>query len=517
MSPTRYTPEIPIGVDVKEDFAEYHASHHVKDGVLISERDLVVKALEVPTAEFDAYKKFTKVVNDDYGAFIALSSRNSPVTAQLRTLLGLPFSENPEAVQAFNQAGVAFRTRDLQDGIASLKRAVELDPKFTRAWLALGQAYAGSGQVEEAVQSYRKALKADPQQPVIYDALGALLARYKPEEAVAVWQELVKTDPKNGAALAALGSSLYRSKRYKEAAAALQSALELTPDNGNLQEQLGSAYLRTGDEEKAMKAFGEAVSLDDTARTLNDVAYNLADANKDLPEALQYAEKAVLEEEQASQDVDADYLEIEDIAHANRLAAYWDTLGWVHFRMGDFEQAEKYLNSAWTLSEDGTSADHLGQVYERQNKKQAAIRLYRIALYCYPAQGMRESSEMRETEARLKRLTPDSGTFSEISEDVNRTRTVKLGHSIAGSATAEFFLIFERDAQTGFTKVQSIKFISGSDELRAADKILSSAKFDVIFPDDGPTRLVRRGILSCYKSVGCSFTFVNPRDVHSLN
>ena len=519
--PKGYKPDIPIGVDVKEDFAEYHASHRFKDGVLISERQLIVKAREVPIAGYDAYKKFTKIVSDDYGMYIALSSGNSPVVASLNPLWTLPPSQNADALQAYNQAVGAFQRSDVQGAIGFLKHAVELDPKFALAWVTLAQAYAAAGQSQEAHRSYQSALKAEPGQPLLYQGLEFLLGTYKPVEAISVWQDVVKTNPKEARAWAGLGSSLYRAQRYKEAAAALQSAADLTPEVAHIQVTLGSAYLRAGQHQEALKAYGAALDLDDGPVMLNDVSYELADASLDLPEALQYAEKAVLREEEDSQDIEPTELDLEDLAHAVRLGAFWDTLGWVHFRMGDFQQAEKYLNAAWTLSEDGVAADHLGQVYERENKKQAAIRMYRIALYCYPLQGMRQSPAMEETQARLKHLAPDSGTegksFNEISEDVNRTRTVKLGRSIASDATAEFFLIFERDPQTSFAKVHSVKFISGSEELTTADKVLISTKFDVLFPDDGPTRLLRRGIFSCYKSVGCSFTFLNLRDVHSLN
>ncbi len=34
--PKGYSPEIPGNLDLKEDFAEYHASYSVKDGTLIA-------------------------------------------------------------------------------------------------------------------------------------------------------------------------------------------------------------------------------------------------------------------------------------------------------------------------------------------------------------------------------------------------------------------------------------------------------------------------------------------------
>ena len=520
--PKGYAPDMPLGVDVNENFAEYHASHRIKDGVLISERKLVVKEREVPIAEYEAYKKFSKVVADDYAMFIALSPSNSPVSARLNALWTLPSSDNADALEAFNQAVGAFQRQDVQGGIGSLKHAVELDRQFTRAWVTLAQAYASNGDRKEAVQAYQNALKADPQQPLLYEGLAFVLGMYKAEEAVAVWQEVLKNNQKSARAWEGLGSSLYRSKRYMDAAAALQSAADLDPDRPNVKIQLASAYLHTGEDQKALKTYREALELDRGPAMLNSVGYELADANKDLPDALKYAEEAVLREEEASQDVELDELSMEDLEHTRNLPAYWDTLGWVHFRIGNFAYAEKYLNCAWKLGQAGLIADHLGEVYERENKKQAAVRMYKIALHLYKSASYRDDAELVRTEERLERLTPGKSVterydFNEASDEVNRTRTTKLGRSIASDATAQFFLVFERDAQTSGTKLQGMKFVSGSDELKSANPAVESAKFDVSFPDDGPTRLLRRGILSCYKGAGCSFTLINPGDVRSLN
>ena len=49
--------------------------------------------------------------------------------------------------------------------------------------------------------------------------------------------------------------------------------------------------------------------------------------------------------------------------------------------MGNLDQAEKYLNAAWLLSQSPAVGNHLGQVYEKQHRKEAAVHIYRLALY----------------------------------------------------------------------------------------------------------------------------------------
>lgn len=215
-------------------------------------------------------------------------------------------------------------------------------------------------------------------------------------------------------------------------------------------------------------------------------------------------------------------LQVEDLGHAPSLAAFWDTLGWVHFRMGNFDQAEKYLNAAWMLSLGGVEADHLGQVYEHQNKKLAAIRMYRRALFCFPLQGPLGGGEPAKTRERLERLSPgasatERNSFAEVSDEVNKIRTVKLARLVPGKANADFFLILTWDPKTSSVKVDDVKFIAGSEDMRSADKALKSETFKLAFPDAAPARILRRGTLGCYEYSGCSFILLFPNQVRSLN
>ena len=124
----------------------------------------------------------------------------------------------------------------------------------------------------------------------------------------------------------------------------------------------------------------------------------LADANTKLPEALQYAKTAVEEEETASKDVHLSKLDTSDLGHTRHLGAYWDTLGWVYFRMSRLSEAEQYLSAAWDLSQDSLVADHLGQLYEQEHKAAPAIRMYHLALAA--------DSNLSDTRKRLDHLVP---------------------------------------------------------------------------------------------------------------
>jgi tetratricopeptide (TPR) repeat protein len=520
--PKGYAPELPKNVDLHNDFAEYRASYSVKDGVLITERHLILKAREIPVSQYEAYKKFSKAVADDHELYIAVSSRKSPVDSYQNAIGYLPFSQKPQATRAYGDAQEQYQKRNWQGEIDCLKRAVEIDPQFTRAWLLLGETYKFTRQTDEALKAYRTAIDVEPQQPVSYKALGfTLLGLRKFEDAIPVWQQLIKIAPNDSTGPAGLGAALAGLKRYAEAASSFETAVSLDPQAANLHLRLGSAYLRAGNDAKALASLNKGIELDPRPLILNDVAYQLAEQNKQLPLALQYAQKAVGDEEKASKDIDLGQLKTEDLSHTPSLDAYWDTLGWVYFRMGNFPEAEKYLNSAWTLSQGGVEADHLGQVYEHEGKKQAAIRMYELALFSFNLQPNARAAE-QQTRERLERLQPgtsaaDRNNFTKVTDEVNAIRTIKLPRLVPGTATAEFFLTLTQDPKSSSLHVDDAKFVSGSEELRSKGAALLSAPFTFPFPDENHPNILRRGILSCYVHTGCSFTLINPSDVHSID
>jgi tetratricopeptide (TPR) repeat protein len=61
--------------------------------------------------------------------------------------------------------------------------------------------------------------------------------------------------------------------------------------------------------------------------------------------------------------------------------SYLDTYGWVHFKLGNYVEAEKYIKKA--IEQGNANAvlyDHLGDVYMRLNDAERALEQWHIAL-----------------------------------------------------------------------------------------------------------------------------------------
>jgi hypothetical protein len=208
-------------------------------------------------------------------------------------------------------------------------------------------------------------------------------------------------------------------------------------------------------------------------------------------------------------------LTIHDLAGVRSLAVYWDTLGWVHFKRGNLDLAEKYLTAAWQLEQYSAVGDHLGQISEKLGKKEEAIRWYTLA-----TAGVREIPAARENLIRLAGSAKLESSILKARGELNEFRTFKVGPALKGEKErlhAEFFVVLVPLA-TGKPKVEDVRFISGSEKLRPLASALRNVPYRMSFPDATQTKIIRRGALICGpSSEGCSFILLSPEFVTSVN
>ena len=532
--PTGYRPTLPDAIHLKRDFAQYDSTYDFKDGKLIGERHLKTLLREVPVNEHEQYRQFAKVLQDDYGAYIPLLSRSGSSAAAestntmlttMNTLRSLPDSSNEEATRLESEARDQMAKHDLPGAVSSLYRAVAADPKFTRAWVILGGVLLMQKQKDAGMEAFRKAIAIDPAQTAIPKALGfSLMADSQFEDAVPVWQDFMKIHPNDVDGPANLGGCLMRLKRYSEAALAYEAAVKIKGDRPNLQASMGSAYLEAGEREKAEAAFGKLAEVDKDGDYFNDIAYQMANADLKLPLALDYAQRAARQAEEESQTISLPDLRVEDLRKIFKLAAYWDTLGWVNERMSKLDVAEQYLRASWKLTQDGVVAGHLCHLYRRTHKIELGIQMCRLAIFRMPMSGQLPLDQYRtETDAAQENLdhltggAAKSNGTGDASDVAIRERTFKLPRFFPGTESAEFFVLLASDGKNTTFKVEDTKFISGSDKMKLQGKQLKSIDFNVRAPSGVPARFVRRGILGCYEYSGCSFVLLDPVSVHSLN
>jgi tetratricopeptide (TPR) repeat protein len=454
--PPDYTVVLPKSVKYSTDFATYQADYRLDGKKLIAERRFEVLAGKVPVSKWEDYQKFVKNVQEDENRFIQLTASGMEAAAEEEI-------SNPDAERPIQEAFIDMQNNNFEAARSALDQAEKLNPRQLGLWMGYGSLqWCNNNNMDDALANFKKEVSLHPGNPRVYRALAQIQMSYKRyDDAEASLRSLLKLVPNNSSAEMQLGNLLLQQKKYKEAAAVLTPAQKAAPDNKVLAIQAGRAQLFAGD-----RAAGEATlkaMLDGATDPglLNDAAYELADAGLDLDLAESSCKKAVEKLESQTAQVSLTNLRNSDLGQINLLIATWDTMGWIYFRQGNLPLAESYVRAAWMQGQHREVGDHLGQIYEKEGKKQEAANIYALA-------------------AASGRITPDP----------------------AGRTTME----------DRIEEVEDVQFIRGDDALKSAGDALRKGDFHMPFPKDSKAKLVRRGILACTPAMEkCQFTLLLPQ------
>jgi tetratricopeptide (TPR) repeat protein len=502
--PTKFVAHAPLPFSLKRDYGEYKASYKLAGTTFTAERVMVMRERELPATRTGDYLAFRRAVFSDLTQRLAIENTTAGAPAPPP---GMKADELDESARAAMQNG------NYPLAIELLKRAVEIEPKHKYAWNNLGLAYLALRQDNDAVAAFQKAVDVNPYDEFAFNNMGrAYWQDRKYEDAANAFRKQLEINPLDKFAHGNLGSMYAEWHKYDEAAPELEKAASLTPEDPGLQVTLGDAYLNLGQDDKALAAFDRAVQISATPVVWNNIAYQLSLKKAHLDKAQQYAESAVAATAAALRNLSLDQLSQRDLALVPSLIAYWDTLGWVYYAEGNLDKAEKYVNAAWLLGQHGEVGDHLGQIYEKRGEKEKAIHTYALSL-----SGLRPPPETRGRLAHL--LGGDDKVDAVVAkhrDELQANRTMKLTDKPAFSGSAESFVLLGEGS--GGASVDGMKFVSGEEKLRSLDDTLRHVKFSLSFPDDTPTKILRRGILSCSQTNSqCTYVLMLPDDVRSID
>jgi tetratricopeptide (TPR) repeat protein len=114
-----------------------------------------------------------------------------------------------------------------------------------------------------AATEYQKALRADPQNPMLHNKLGiAELKLGQRSMARKQFAQALKIDQRNISALINLGAVAYLDKKYKQSVKYLKQALELDESSAPAHLNLAEAWMGLGEVDHAMVEYARAIELD---------------------------------------------------------------------------------------------------------------------------------------------------------------------------------------------------------------------------------------------------------------
>jgi Tfp pilus assembly protein PilF len=150
-----------------------------------------------------------------------------------------------------------------RDSVTLFRHAVAVTSNNWQAHANLGRALAAAGRNEEAVASYREALRLFPYLGEERLALGGLLLGLgRPAEAIGELQAGVRTRPDLWWGHLNLADALLALGRHEEAAREYRRTIELRPRCAPAHNNLGTILFNRGRIEEASREFAEAAGAD---------------------------------------------------------------------------------------------------------------------------------------------------------------------------------------------------------------------------------------------------------------
>ena len=177
---------------------------------------------------------------------------------------GCVSAKKVERATARRELGVAYyREGNTESAIATLRDAIELDPRSWRAWNSLAVAYIAKGQPKLAEKAFRKALRLNPGEGEILVTRGAFFVRNgRNPEAIADFRTALRDlDYRNPAAvLSNMSYALTESGKPAEGVEVAREAIRRAPQLCEARYHLGWALEHKGDSLGAMEAYKDQVT-----------------------------------------------------------------------------------------------------------------------------------------------------------------------------------------------------------------------------------------------------------------
>ena len=264
-----------------------------------------------------------------------------------------------------------------------LQFARQLDPTSAETLVILAGLKERLGMSEDAIALYQSVPETSPMRRVSELQLGLALSDLdRNSDAKDHLKALIESDPTDIRSYLAYGAVLSKDKDYIEMALTYETAISVvgptpTRNDWNLFFQAGIANERLKQWPKAEALFKRALELyPDQPQVMNYLGYSWIDMNMHLKEGMDLIRAAV------------------DLRPNDGYIV--DSLGWAHYRLGQYDDAVRELERAIELKPaDPTINDHLGDAYWRVGRELEATFQWKRALANEPEDDLKQELHLK--------------------------------------------------------------------------------------------------------------------------
>jgi len=283
-------------------------------------------------------------------------------------------------------AGLLARTGEFDEAEKELKGLVARFPKETQARIQLAAIGLQKNDLEAADQAAGQALAIEPASIPARAIRAEIRFRQKKfDEAEGLARGILKERPEAGDVRLLLAFILAGEKKLPDAATELKTALAANPENVEWRYALAGIYSEMGDAAAAEKELERILQKKpDHAPSKNDLGFMWADRGVNMAKAEQLVREALKTNPQS--------------------AAYLDSLGWVMYKGGKFDEAVRMLLDATKAAPelDAVLWDHLGDAYWRLSRQEDARKAWEAAVKILESRGDSKAADLKRVRQKVE-------------------------------------------------------------------------------------------------------------------
>ncbi|RLA96817.1 MAG: hypothetical protein DRG83_16925, partial [Deltaproteobacteria bacterium] len=281
---------------------------------------------------------------------------------------------------------ILLKQKKIESAIQKLQAVIHAEPDNAYAKYYLGVAYEELGNNKKAIEI----LEQIPPDSLLWEESRLRLSLIykktkKMDKAYQVLKDAILIKPEDPMLYVYLGSLYEESGKYEEAEKYLREGLKIQPTNIDLMFRLGVLLDKKKEKEKALNIMREILKQDPRhADALNYIGYSYAELGIKLDEAKTLIERALKEKP--------------------RNGYILDSLAWVYYKMGKYEEALKKIKQALKYTpNDPIINEHLGDIYRALKRWKRALNAYKNVLNkLNPENPEKIRAKIKEVEEHIK-------------------------------------------------------------------------------------------------------------------
>lgn len=193
---------------------------------------------------------------------LAASYRLQGQPEQSLALLEPLAKKNADSVEFLHELGLCLGAAGRGDeAIASLRKAVRLDPGHAAAWRSLGNQLDAAGDPDASRKAYERHLQASTRHPELVEAAKFLYEK-KIAKAERLTREVLKKDPVDVVAIRMLAEIGVRVGHFEDAENLLKRCLELAPDFHHARHSYAQVLVQRNELERSLSEIDKLLRLE---------------------------------------------------------------------------------------------------------------------------------------------------------------------------------------------------------------------------------------------------------------